>query len=370
MNHDEIQDRLEDYVDDRLDRESRAAVDDHLRGCETCRTILDDVAPVDLGSPEHAGEVHIRRSFRLSMFRTIVDAALMLVVAWLALWLLAALVFQPLVVNRSGRAGDAVRMGLDLVSMSNPGFGVDDLEIEASMGSRIVTMRPALPVGVDVEHHDPLTLRIGPLGVGGGDGGGFFPFIQDRETGADAREVLPGLGGGTVATVRVAFEQPIDIDRAQAIADNPGQDIAVVWAGFGVPTVSGDRPQVVLGYGTCLSDSIVRSDDLVSATSASSSASINTAPASVVGALELVREAVERMSAEPGLAADLDVGNYLDVDPGLAVEALDDPDVAEIVVTGPTEDVGAFLSDHPGAVAELIAVDLYNWNGFICGRSV
>jgi hypothetical protein len=89
-----------------------------------------------------------------------------------------------------------------------------------------------------------------------------------------------------------------------------------------------------------------------------------------VGALELVREAVERMSAEPGLAADLDVGNYLDVDPGLAVEALDDPDVAEIVVTGPTEDVGAFLSDHPGAVAELIAVDFYNWNGFICGRSV
>jgi anti-sigma factor RsiW len=52
MNHEELQDLLESYVDETLDRTTRAEVDRHLAGCDNCRAILDGVPAVHLGAIE------------------------------------------------------------------------------------------------------------------------------------------------------------------------------------------------------------------------------------------------------------------------------------------------------------------------------
>jgi predicted anti-sigma-YlaC factor YlaD len=123
VSHEEIQDLLEDYVDDRLDRETRKLVDDHLKTCAECRQILDDVAPVDvsaLGALTY-DEATMRRIVRRSLFRTAWNTLLLLFAGWIALWFFAALVIQPLVVNRGGRAADIVQATVDLGIMLNPG---------------------------------------------------------------------------------------------------------------------------------------------------------------------------------------------------------------------------------------------------------
>ncbi len=40
MTHEELQDLLEAYVDETLDRATRAEVDRHLAGCDECRAII------------------------------------------------------------------------------------------------------------------------------------------------------------------------------------------------------------------------------------------------------------------------------------------------------------------------------------------
>ena len=49
MSHDQIQDLLEGYVDETLDRGTRRQVEAHLAGCEECRAILEGIPPVELG---------------------------------------------------------------------------------------------------------------------------------------------------------------------------------------------------------------------------------------------------------------------------------------------------------------------------------
>jgi predicted anti-sigma-YlaC factor YlaD len=123
MKHEELQDLLEDYVDDRLNRPARKVVDDHLKGCAECRSILDDVAPVDIAAlgagrfDEHV----MRRTVRRSLFRTAVNTAMLLFAGFITVWFLSALVIQPLVVNRGGRAAEIARASIDVATMSNPG---------------------------------------------------------------------------------------------------------------------------------------------------------------------------------------------------------------------------------------------------------
>jgi anti-sigma factor RsiW len=80
VTHDEIQDRLEAYVDDRLTREERRAMDAHLEQCVECREILDEVAPVDVSAlgPTRFDSAAMKRTVRRSMFRTAVNTALLL----------------------------------------------------------------------------------------------------------------------------------------------------------------------------------------------------------------------------------------------------------------------------------------------------
>jgi len=61
------------------------------------------------------------RPEKCSLFRTALDAALILVAGLTLSWFLSALLIQPLVIDRGGRAGDAARMSIDLGAMLNPG---------------------------------------------------------------------------------------------------------------------------------------------------------------------------------------------------------------------------------------------------------
>src|SRR5688572_6920502 len=44
--HDELTDRLSDYIDDELSPADRARVDEHLAGCAGCRAVLEDLRTV------------------------------------------------------------------------------------------------------------------------------------------------------------------------------------------------------------------------------------------------------------------------------------------------------------------------------------
>jgi anti-sigma factor RsiW len=106
MTHEEIQDLLEGYVDETLDRATRREVDAHLATCDECRAVLEGVAPVDLGAIEPSSwtQRDMRRAVRRSMFRVAVDVVLLVIAATLVAWLVSLTLIHPLIINRGGRA--------------------------------------------------------------------------------------------------------------------------------------------------------------------------------------------------------------------------------------------------------------------------
>ncbi len=376
MTHEEFQELLEGYVDETLDRTIRAEVDRHLEDCAECRQILDGVAAITLGrGPNGELDEHaIRRSVRRATWRTVIDAALMLLGLWLALWLVAVLVVQPLVVNRAGRAATLAEATLDLATMTNPGGWVTDLEIQSTALTRTVSVSLALPVGSEVQPLGVVSARIGPLGFGDADGGAFLPFVNaDLGASGDARTLLPRLGSGTVSTVAVTFAEPLTIGEAQTIADTPDHDTAVTWVGFGLGAVAQGSPIGLMeggtvGYSTCLEPEAV-DRELLGATSASMSRGGGFSPADIGAARERVRSALTNLE-DPAAADALSLAApEQSFDPRRALTLLDrGAGVTWLVVTGPTDDVLGLLDDLPGASASLMAVDFYNWSLPVCGR--
>ena len=123
MNHEEAQELLEDYVDERLDRPVRDQLEEHLGGCSECRSILDGVAPVDLealGSAD-VDERTLRRSVRRALWRTVIDAAGLLVLLVVGLWVISNLVVHPLLMDRGGRAAAVARATYDVAGHVQPG---------------------------------------------------------------------------------------------------------------------------------------------------------------------------------------------------------------------------------------------------------
>lgn len=376
MNHDEIQDRLEAYIDDRLTREERREVDRHLEGCDECRAILDDVAPVDLSGLDSMtyDETAMRRTVRRSMFRTAWDTALLLLAGWMVIWIVSALLVQPLVVNRGGRAADAVRMSIDVGTMLNPGATLTDGAISSDLASRRVDLEYRLPVGAGLEPLGQTSTTIGVFGVSASDFGSSIPIFGSggQEMMGEAADQLANLGSGTVATVALRYETPLTVGDAQAIAEAPGADVRVVWAGFDASLGQETSPAWTftgtLGYGTCLNQDPL-GDDLLSATSASFSQGGLFGKASVQEALDSVIAALENIQSRPEFVEYL-VKPYND-DPATVSAVLtslqDDPRVATLVVTGPSPEVASFVETSQGAFASVLAVDFYNWSETVCG---
>jgi len=370
MNHEEAQELLEDYVDELLDRPIRDQLEDHLGGCSECRSVLDGVAPVDLtalGSVD-VDERTLRRSVRRALWRTVIDAAGMLVLLVVGLWVISTFVVHPLLMNRDGRAAAVARATYDVAGMFNEGAVVDDFTIDSGAFDRTFTATVQMPIGAGMVDLGTVSSRIGPFGSGGEK---LWPFIEtDPKVGA-AQDVLGRLGGGAVATVSVRFYEPISVDQAQSLADSPGADVSVVWAGFLLseadPAVAATDPLRMLGYSTCVgTDQIPPS--VFTGSSANAGGSFGVSGPSVRNALVEVRRAISHLAQHPNVAAQLfegaNSGQFQRVADYLADS---DPLVETLVVTGPTEEIVKFFDKADTKDGQVLAVDFYNWSRPVCG---
>ncbi|HLF42372.1 MAG TPA: zf-HC2 domain-containing protein [Acidimicrobiia bacterium] len=369
MTHDEIQDLLEGYVDETLDRAARREVDAHLATCEGCRAILEGVAPVDLGSVEPSSWTarDMRRAVRRSMLRVAVDAVLIVIAATLVAWLVSLTLLHPLVINRGGRAEAATVATADLAVMFNPGVGVTEYLTSTSLLGRSVEVTLGRPVGNRIVEVGELATRIGVLGFGGLEGGRFFAYLDTDLAGYGDEEDLGLVSEGTVATVELWYEDPIDVETAADLIESDA-DVRIVWAGFavGVPSSSGHgalAPGGVIGYGTC--DGSVFEGDFGSSAGEGGSRTGFGMPASIDRALSETRRSVDNLAAFPDLLDGIGVS----VSSAEAVlRDLADPEVSLLVVTGPTTEILTFLEETAPTSTRVIDVDFINWSQPMCGR--
>jgi hypothetical protein len=365
MSHDEIQDLLEGYVDETLDRETRRQVEAHLAGCEECRAILEGVPAVGLGDVSATwDERGMRRAVRRSMLRVAADALLLLFVGWLVAWMLSLLIVQPFILNRGDRAVAATIATVDAAIMLNPGVTVEEYSYRSGMAARFTTVDLALPVGSGMKSLGTVDSRIGLFGFGDTDGGMLFPYLSEATDRGGGEERLGAVGAGTVATVDLWFEPTLDLAAAQEIVDSEA-DVSVVWAGFEVAGEHGSdlAPGRILGYGTCGSFPITVSD--AAGSSGGGSGTALGGPASVTKALDETRRAIGSMFEHPDLLAGL--GASVD-DASSALARLERPQVAELVVTGPTSEVLRFIDEAEPDAVSVIEFEFINWSQPPCGR--
>jgi hypothetical protein len=369
MNHEEAQELLEDYVDEKLERPVRHQLELHLGDCSECRSVLNGVAPVDLAALGSAtvDERTLRRSVRRALWRTVIDAAVLLVVLVVGVWVISNFVVHPLLMNRDGRAAATARATYDVAGMFNEGAVVDDFTIDPGAFSRTFTATVKLPVGAGMADLGTVSTRLGPFGRGEP----IWPFVDSRSRimGA-AQDLLARLGDGTVATVSARFYEPISVDQAQLLADSPGADVSVVWAGFLVsqadPAAAARDPLRMLGYSTCVGTDQVP-PSVFGASSGSAGGSFGVSRPSVHNALQEVRRSINHLAEHPDVAARILDGGEESVRRAAAYLAGTDPQVETLVVTGPTEEILKFFDEADTKDGLVLAVDFYNWARPVCG---
>lgn len=370
MTHDELQDLLEAYVDERLDRSTRATVDDHLAGCAECRAILDGVPAVQLGKigPTSFDDKAMRRAIRASLIRLAFNVIGVLVVGWLALTLIGYLVFQPFVVDRGGRAAAATQATQDMAVMFNPGASLDGAQHNSGIIRRTSEATVVVPIGSRPVELGTVETVIGPLSFSSGGGRNVFPYLAGDYLG-DASDVLTVVGDDTVALLEVHFSPAISAERAQQLADT-SRDVRVVWAGFatreGIPSGIGLEPGGTVGYGTC--DLRETDPDMLAASGASYGRSPFSLPPSIARAYDATRAAIENLVDHLDLIDGLDPS----VTPESVLAARDylsnHSEVATLVVTGPTPELLAFLDEADTSSASVRDIDFTNWFQPLCGK--
>jgi hypothetical protein len=220
-------------------------------------------------------------------------------------------------------------------------------------------------VGSAVKSLGTIDSRIGLFGFGDTDGGRLFPYLSEGTDRGGGAERLAAVGEGTVATVGLWFEPTLDPAAAQAIVDSEAADVSVVWAGFEVAGTEGSdlAPGGILGYGTCGGFPITVSG--VAGSSGGGSGTALGGPASVSDALDETRRALGMLLEHPDLLTGL--GASVD-DASSALELLDRPQVAELVVTGPTPEVLRFIDEAEPDAVSVLEFDFINWSQPPCGR--
>jgi hypothetical protein len=363
MTHDELQDLLEGYVDETLDRATRRTVDSHLAGCAECRQILDDVAPVDLGGVRSGTWTpgDMRRAVRRSLFRVALDAVIIVFSIWLVAWALSLLVVHPLVIDRGGRAGAAVTATADLGIMFNPGASIDEYEFRTDFLGVGVEVGLVTAVGADTVKLGTLESHLGPLAFGSRDTGRLFLQLSGPSEPVAGTNPLAGLPTGTVTTTEIGFEPPIDMARATELAETD-LDVRVIWAGF---ALDGDLQGLggSVGYTTC--DTTRLETEVSSLSSGGGSGTPFSASPSVARAAELARAALADMLSYPGL---LDGIGATVSEAEAALVMLEQPIVGSLVVTGPTEVIVDFIADAGPSWVRVMDVDFNNWYQALCGR--
>ncbi len=373
MNHGEIQDLLEAYVDETLDRSTRAEVDRHLAGCEECRAILDDVPAVELGDIDPVGfdDKAMRRVVRRTLLRVAANAVLIAIAGILVVTLAGWLVFQPLVVNRGGRAVAATAITRDLAVMYNPGSGLSEIRFDSGIISRTSEAEIVMPVGAAIVERATVRTRIGPFSFGE-EGSVYTDGVYGTGAG-DVAEQLTAVGDGTVATVELQFDPPLTLARAQELADS-SLDVRVVWAGFstsdaGLVDRVGLQPGGWVGYGTCDARGAAPQEISLGGSSGTSGANPFTETPSIDRALDATLAAIDDFLDYPELVADWDSDVTHDSMIDARTHLAGDPGVVVLVVTGPTPELLRFLAEATPTAGASLAIDFTNWQQpVLCGR--
>lgn len=370
MTHTEIQDLLEAYVDESLDRAARGAVDDHLAGCAECSAILDGIARVELGDfgAPVFDEKAMRRAVRSSLVRLAVNVVVIGLAAWLVATLVGLLVLQPLIVDRGDRAAAATQATGDVAVMFNPGAALVSLDHNSGIITRASTATVVIPVGAAAVDLGTVETRLGPFSFGPAEGMIVPPYFGN-EGSADASEQLALAGAGTVATVVLQFDPPISLETAQGLADSP-LDIRVVWAGFptsgGEPTGIGLEPGGMVGYGTC--DMREEAAEILSASGGSIGRAAFTLPSSIKRALDATRASIDNLLDHEDLIAGLTTGVTVDSVKAARDHLASSPEVRTLVATGPAPELVQYLAESAAASAAVYDIDFTNWYQPLCGR--
>ncbi|HDH24602.1 MAG TPA: hypothetical protein ENH00_00205 [Actinobacteria bacterium] len=375
VEHHIARDLLEGYVEDTLESDTRAELEEHLTGCTECRSILEGVeAPVHLGNtigqPTQAwDEKQLRKTIRRTLFRLVFDAISIWIIGAIALTILSAYAIQPLVVNRGDRVRSAAIATWDLPVLVTPGARVSGWLNNPTPFGRDLSVDLVRPIGDATRPLGTFDTHLGLIKFSGKHGSPLFPHFGGDGSRPFTPERLPV---DTVVTVQLQWwEDSISIADAESL--QPAKDGArIVWVGFDVtPALPSDplHPSFeVLGYGTCGEPTILDSA-VGSMTSGGGGGSRFGCPSTsgngVASALQQVRRALDNLASHPELmkAAGPASVALRNADTVAAWLAGNDPAVVSLVITGPTENVAKIMEASGADAAIQLDVDFWNWEG-------
>jgi hypothetical protein len=356
MSQNHITERLDAYVDDRLDPLERAEVDSHLAECQSCSRELAAYDPVDLDDLRLVeDEDGLRRTVRRALGRTAIDAAALTVIVLVVGVLASLFVVQPLLINRSDRAAVAARAAYETPMLFNPGVVVSRLNVASGLFGRTATVSAGIPLGSSEYSLGNISSEIGLLSIRSGR----VPSVWSE---VPLGDVLPGLGDGTVVSVVFETPRPMSLADAQVLADNPGSDVRLTWVGFDV--ASSALGQV--GYPLCHA-LVAPPQSLLGASSVSYGGPGISGLPSVQRAIDSARAALTVIASNDEVAAAVSRAGAGAVT-SLADSLDGERSVVSLVVTGPTPEVVSFLSDLGVDNGSVLAVGFYSWGSPVCGR--
>ncbi len=369
LTHDEALDLMAAYIDGTLPAPDVARLEIHIADCAECTALVDDREALDLAGTTNRefDERVLRKSIRRTLLRTAGYSTLLAVMTALALFIGSTLIIQPLLMNAGGRAETAARATFDLAPMLNEGTVIEEFSIDSGFASRSFTVQLGLPLGSAIVDAGDVVHEVG---LGGPRPGSLWPFTGALQPNpVPAADLLERLGPSTVSTVAARFREPLDLARAQAIADQPGADVSVIWAGFlitdAAPEEAATDPLRTLGYSTCSSNRLP--EELFGASSANAGGSFGVRSPSVEAAFEQVRTTVSRIAGEQRVLESLPLGWGDSI--RAAAEHLSEIEAAPVetlVVTGPSDEVLRFLVATDAVNSRVLATDFYNWMGPVC----
>ncbi len=354
MNQNHVTERLEAYVDDRLEPLERAEVESHLADCEGCSRELAAYHPIDLDLPLF-DEDGLRRTVRRALGRTAIDAAVLTVILLLVGVLASLFVVHPLLMNRSDRAAFAARAAYETPMLFNPGVVVSRLNVASGLFGRTATVSAGIPLGSSEHSLGSISTEIGLVSIRPGS----VPSVWSE---VPLGDVLPGLGDGTVVSVVFGTPQPLSLADAQALADSPGSDVRLTWVGFDLESSALGQ----VGYPLCHPLDAPQ-QEFLGASSVSWGGSVTSDLPSVQRAFDSARAALTVIASNDEVAAAVS-GAGAGAVASLADSMDGERSVLSFVVTGPTPEVVSFLSDLGVDDGSVLAVGFYSWGSPVCGR--
>lgn len=315
----------------------------------------EDQEPISLGELQLPfDDDGMRRTVRRAIGRTAVDAAALTVIILVVGVMASLFVVQPLLINRSDRAAVAARAAYEAPMLFNPGAALSRFTIASGPAGRTSTVLIDIPLGSGTIAYE----MVSDIGVFSSDTEWRVP--DQRLVPID--DVLSGLDGGTVITIAFDLERPATLAAAQELADDPGRDVRLTWAGFDVESSVFGR----VGYPICHTLE-TPDEEFFAATSASAGGTVTSGPPSIESALASARDALAVMASNDEVATAVAGGSAGAVE-SLSAAMDGERSVLSFVVTGPSPEVAGFLDDLGVSGGQVLAVGFYSWGSPVCGR--